>query len=143
MSLREALAAAVTRDARYTIEAYEFVFASLDLAKVRKRKARRAKGRARKGRGKAAVSKHVSGQELSEAARDLALDLYGLMALPILQAWGIRATSDLGEIVYNLIESGDLERSPDDSRADFDDVFDFEAALGTEYVIPIEDPEEQ
>jgi uncharacterized repeat protein (TIGR04138 family) len=143
MSLREALATAVSRDPRYTIEAYEFVFAALDLAKVRKRKARRAKGRPRKPRGKAAESKHVSGQELSEAARDLALDLYGLMALPILQSWGIRSTSDLGEIVYNLIDSGDLERSPDDRRGDFDDVFDFEAALTLEYAIPIDDPEEQ
>ncbi|RUL89598.1 Minf_1886 family protein [Tautonia sociabilis] len=143
MSLREALAGAVARDPRYSVEAYEFIFAALDLAKVRKRKARRAKGRAGKPRSKAAESRHVSGRELSEAARDLALDLYGLLALPILQGWGIRSTSDLGEIVYNLIASGDLERSPEDERSDFDEVFDFEAALGSSYVIPIEDPEER
>ena len=140
MNLREALAAAVARDPRYTIEAYEFIFAALDLAKVRKRKARKAKGqgRARKGR-KAAASRHVTGQELCEAARDLALDLYGLMALPILQRWGMRSTSDIGSVVYNLIASGDLERSRG-HRADFDDVFDFETALGRDYAIPIEDP---
>lgn len=142
MSLREALAGAVIRDPRFSVDAYEFVFAALDLAKVRKRKARRARGRGRKARGASGVTKHVSGRELSEAARDLALDLYGRLALMILTSWGIRSTSDLGEIVYLLIASGDLERSAEDQRADFDDVYDFEAALCHDYVIPIEDPDD-
>jgi uncharacterized repeat protein (TIGR04138 family) len=87
-------------------------------------------------------TRHVSGRELSEAARDLALDLYGRLALTILSSWGLRSTSDLGEIVYLLIASGDLERSDEDQRSDFDDVYDFEAALCHDYVIPIEDSEE-
>jgi uncharacterized repeat protein (TIGR04138 family) len=143
MSLREALAGAVCRDPRYAVDAYEFIFASLDRAKVRKRKARRARGRGRKARtGAPAESKHVTGRELCEAARDLALDLYGRLAFTILSGWGIRSTSDLGEIVSLLIAAGDLERSDDDRRADFDDVYDFEAALCRDYVIPIEDPED-
>ncbi|WP_235905629.1 Minf_1886 family protein [Tautonia marina] len=141
MSLREVLAGAVARDPRYSIDAYEFVFAALDLAKVRKRKARRARSRGRKPRGKS-ESRHVSGRELSEAARDLALDLYGRLALTILSSWGLRSTSDLGEIVYILIASGDLERSDEDQRSDFDNVYDFEAALCHDYVIPIEEPED-
>lgn len=143
MSHREALAGAVVRDPRYSVDAYEFVFAALDLAKVRKRKARRSKGRGRKSRtGAKSESKHVSGKELSEAARDLALDLYGRLALTILNGWGIRSTSDLGEIVYNLIASGDLASSEEDQRSDFDNVYDFESALYRDYVIPIEDPED-
>jgi uncharacterized repeat protein (TIGR04138 family) len=142
MSLREVLAGAIARDPRYSIDAYEFVFAALDLAKVRKRKARRARSRGRKPRAKS-ESRHVSGRELSEAARDLALDLYGRLALTILSSWGLRSTSDLGEIVYILIASGDLERSDEDQRSDFDDVYDFEAALCHDYVIPIEEPEEE
>ena len=54
----------------------------------------------------------------------------------VLNQWGIRSTSDLGEIVFNLIASGDLEKTASDSRADFDDVFDFEAALRRDYVVP-------
>lgn len=143
MSLREALAGAVARDPRYSVDAYEFVFASLDLAKVRRRKAKRPRGRGRKPRGGAKPeARHVSGKELSEAARELALDLYGRLALPILNGWGIGSTSDLGEIVYNLIEAGHLERSDDDQRADFDNVYDFDAALCRDYEIPIEDPED-
>ena len=41
----------------------------------------------------------------------------------------IRSTSDIGEIVYNLIASGDLDKTPTDKRSDFDDVFDFAQAL--------------
>ena len=44
-------------------------------------------------------------------------------------SWGIRSTSDLGEIVYNLIAAGDLEKTPEDARADFDSVFDFDTAF--------------
>ena len=144
MSLREAIGVAVVRDSRYTIEAYEFIFAALDRAKIRKRKARKARGNAgpRKRRSGNAASRHVTGRDLCNAARDLALDLFGLMALSILERWGLRSTSDIGEVVYNLIESGDLERSAEDDRADFDDVYDFEAALRLDYVIPIEDPDE-
>jgi uncharacterized repeat protein (TIGR04138 family) len=57
----------------------------------------------------------------------------------VLNQWGIRATSDLGEIVFNLIASGDLEKSPSDSRADFDRVFDFEEALRRDFVLALDD----
>ena len=46
------------------------------------------------------------------AARRLALRYYGLMAITVLNEWGIRSTSDIGEIVYNLIASGDLDKTP-------------------------------
>ena len=59
--------------------------------------------------------------------------------MTVLNQWGIRATSDLGEIVYNLIASGDLEKSPSDSRADFDLVYDFDVALRRDYVLALDD----
>jgi uncharacterized repeat protein (TIGR04138 family) len=64
-----------------------------------------------------------------EAVRRLALRQYGLLAATVLAHWGIRSTSDVGEIVYNMIATGDLEKTPSDSRSDFDNVFDFETAL--------------
>ena len=72
---------------------------------------------------------HVTGGEVCQAARRLALRYYGLMAITVLNEWGIRSTSDIGEIVYNLIASGDLDKTPTDKRSDFDDVFDFAQAL--------------
>jgi uncharacterized repeat protein (TIGR04138 family) len=61
------------------------------------------------------------------------------MALTVLNLWGIRSTSDLGEIVFNLIASGDLEKTPADSRSDFDRVFDFETALRRDYILALDE----
>jgi len=45
--------------------------------------------------------KHVTGQSLCEGLRKLALEKWGRMAMVVLNAWGIKTTSDFGEIVYN------------------------------------------
>ena len=57
----------------------------------------------------------------------------------MLAHWGIRSTSDIGEIVYNLIAAGDLEKTPSDSRSDFDNVFDFETAFKPGSSLPLTD----
>ncbi len=144
MSLRNDLAAILARDPRYTIQAYLFIFEALEYTKSRKRAARprgRAKGRSgtSSGASNAPHSLHVTGQDLCEGARGLALDHYGLMALTVLNLWGIHSTSDLGEIVYNLIAAGDLEKTPSDSRTDFDNVFDFEHAFRSGFVLPLDE----
>ncbi len=135
MSLRDELARVLARDSRYPVQAYAFVFETLEHAKLLKR---RARARARRARGSEG-SHHVTGQELCEGARDLALRQYGLMALTVLAQWGIRSTADIGNIVYNLIASGDLEKTESDSRADFDRVFDFDEAFRRGYVLVLDD----
>jgi uncharacterized repeat protein (TIGR04138 family) len=137
MSLRDDLIGVLARDPRYPFPAYVFVVDALEFAQARKRK-ERARRRARKVAG-ATPSLHVTGRELCEGARDLAIEQYGLLAPLILGRWGIRSTSDLGEIVYNLIASGDLKRTPTDSRADFDDVFDFATAFRHDLVPPLDE----
>jgi uncharacterized repeat protein (TIGR04138 family) len=139
MSIREELARVIARDPRYTIEGYAFVLESLNLARQLKLKARAKRERARpsrprkkkaaEARSQPEASAHVTGRELCLAARRLAVRHYGLMATLVLEQWGIRSTSDIGEIVYNLIASGDLDKTPADKRSDFDDVFDFATDL--------------
>jgi uncharacterized repeat protein (TIGR04138 family) len=132
MSLRDDLAVVLARDPRYTFPAYLFVFEALEHAKNLKKK---AMGRAKRGRsGEQAQTRHVNPRELCEAARDLALRQYGFLALGLLARWGIRSTADLGEIVFNLIASGDLEKTPTDTRADFDAVYNFETAFRADFV---------
>ena len=63
------------------------------------------------------------------------------MAIIVLDQWGIRSTSDIGDIVYNLIASGDLDKTPSDQRSDFDDVFDFATALRPKTLIKDENPQ--
>jgi len=133
MSLRDDLARVLARDPRYSIQAYAFVLEALEHTKTCKRRARARRSRA------ADFAQHVNGRDLCTGARDLALGHYGLLAMTVLAQWGIRSTADIGEIVYNLIAAGDLEKTPTDSRADFDDVFDFESAFRRNYVVPLDD----
>ena len=77
--------------------------------------------------------RHISGQELVEGARTLALCQYGPMARTVLEHWGIHATEDLGEIVFTLVDVGVLIKQNEDNRADFQDVFDFEDAFERDY----------
>ena len=74
-------------------------------------------------------ARHITGRELAEGCRDLALDRYGLMALSVLEFWGIRSTRDFGEIVFALVECGVLVKQDDDSLGDFEDVFCFSEAF--------------
>jgi uncharacterized repeat protein (TIGR04138 family) len=138
MSLRDDLAGVMARDPRYSIEAYVFVFEALEYTKRLLKKRAQARSRAR-GKPVSTTRQHVTGRQLCEGARQLALEQYGLMALTVLNLWGIRATSDLGEVVYNLIASGDLEKTASDARADFDGVFDFETEFHRNYVLILDE----
>jgi len=154
MNFRDELARVIAQDPRYPIEAYAFILESLNHARQEKLSARRrlrGKGRftepAREqpaGTGTASSKKprksgHVSGSELCESVRKLSLNQFGLLAATVLAHWGVRSTSDIGDIVYNLIAAGDLQKTPSDSRADFNDVFDFDRALRPESLGEIAD----
>ena len=139
MSLRDDLAGVLARDPRYTIQAYAFVFESLEFSKTLRKRARARSSARNRDRGKGVQPRHVTGQELCEGARQLALENYGLMALTVLKLWGLRSTSDFGEVVYNLIASGDLEKTPSDSRTDFDEVYDFDVAFRRDFVFVLDE----
>ena len=134
------LAGLLEEDKRYKFEAYVFVFEALSFAQDEL------------GMGTESVSEpseipvededepegpqqHVTGQELCQAIRQYALREYGYMAKTVLNSWGVHATSDFGEIVFNLIRVGRMRKTPNDRREDFDDVFDFETALREEFEI--------
>jgi uncharacterized repeat protein (TIGR04138 family) len=72
---------------------------------------------------------HLTGQELCEAIRKLALMQFGFMTKTVLNSWGIHETLDFGELVYNMIEAGLMKKSKTDSKSDFADVYDFETAF--------------
>lgn len=80
--------------------------------------------------------RHISGQELAEGCRDLAIERWGVMARTVLQHWGIRSTRDLGAIVFALVDCGVLVKREDDSIVDFEVVYDFEEAFEQNYPWP-------
>lgn len=108
----ELLQSILTRDPRYASEAYAFVRGGLDVTVRRLEKPR-----------------HVSGQELLDGIREFALAEFGPMAQTVLNGWGIQRTEDIGEIVFNMVESGLLGKTEKDSRADFANGYDFDEAF--------------
>jgi uncharacterized repeat protein (TIGR04138 family) len=74
-------------------------------------------------------SRHVSGAQLCQGLRDYALRQYGLLAGMVLRSWGIRGTSDFGNIVFGMISIGLFRKTEDDTREEFDNVYDFAEAF--------------
>ena len=54
------------------------------------------------------------------------------MAYAVMRSWGLENCTDIGEVVFNLVESGRLGKSESDKRADFIGGFDFK----TEFLDP-------
>ncbi len=77
--------------------------------------------------------RHVSGPELAEGVRELALDRFGPMARTVLEHWGIHDTDDVGRVVFAMVEQGILIKQDGDQPEDFADVFDFEEAFERDY----------
>ena len=111
------------KDRRYRPEGYLFILDALEFTtKVLQKTARTGKAR------------HVGGRELMEGVRHFALQEFGPMALRVLNTWGLRRTEDIGEIVFNLVESGKLRKTEDDSREDFAGGYDFTEAFAIPFL---------
>ena len=96
------------KDGRYKKEAFLFILAALEYT-VSKLSERR----------------HLTGQEFSKGIADYAREQYGYFARTVLEHWGVTCTLDFGEIVYLLIEIGLMNKTEDDKKEDFADVYDF------------------
>jgi uncharacterized repeat protein (TIGR04138 family) len=77
--------------------------------------------------------RHLSGRELTEGVRELAIGQYGPLARTVLEYWGIHETEDVGHVVFALVEQGILIKQDDDRPEDFADLFDFEEAFELNY----------
>jgi len=130
------LAEVARNNPRYAYEAYEFVFHAL--SHTQKRLDREPPTEVARAQGGDARY-HVSGPELLDGIRDLALREFGLMARIVFQRWGIKRTDDFGEIVFNLIEAGLMKKTDRDTRADFHDVYDLDQALVQGYRIQLDE----
>ena len=104
------------REARYDERSYLFVLAALEFCQQRLTERR-----------------HLTGRELAVGCRDLALQRYGVLARTVLDQWGVRDASDIGEIVFALVDVGLLASQPNDSKEDFIGVFDFHQAFDRDY----------
>lgn len=72
---------------------------------------------------------HITGGDLCEGLRELAVEKWGGLALLVLNNWNIKTTRDFGEIVYLMIKHGWMSAQPTDSIDDFNNVYDFKTAF--------------
>ncbi len=95
-------------DTRFHFNAYRFVLEALQFTQ------KRLGGR-----------RHISGQELLDGVKDYAWAQYGSMALEVFEEWGLKTTRDVGTIVFNLVNMGEIRKTEEDSIEDFDSVYEF------------------
>ncbi len=125
LSFQQAVEAICAKDARYATEAYYFLREALDHTGKAVNKDARSPVRPR----------HVTGAELCEGIREYALQEFGPLAFLVLDTWGLHATADFGELVYNLIAAGKLGKTDEDKKSDFNAVYDFADAFVKPYEV--------
>ena len=144
----QAMRSLLREDTRFKLEAYQFIREALQFAgehattMLEESAAVGVESQSAEagGEGEASAAgvgiedpRHVTGGQLCHACRDYALDQFGGLAPLVLGSWGVESTSDLGELVYNLIRIGQMRKSDSDRREDFDDVFNFDTAFEPQF----------
>lgn len=112
----KAIESAAGADPRYSTYALQFVLSSVEATLM-----------------KIGEKRHISGEELLEGVRDIAIRQFGPMAKEVLNHWGVYTTLDIGHIVFALVEAGLLEADRSDSLEDFEGVYDFKKVFEDDY----------
>ena len=117
LTMDQAIAKLREENPKYAPAAYHFIRRALDhsLRKLKREDADRPA--------------HVSGKELLEGFRDLALEEYGPLAKTVLEDWGITNCSEVGEVVFQLVRMGVLGKNDNDVIEDFVELWSFAEAF--------------
>ena len=114
----------VVNDPRYQAPAYYFLREALEHARKPEPETRKT------------LRRHLTGREVLEGVRRLALEQYGPMARTVLAEWGIHRCEDIGELVFNMVDGNLLSKTDEDSRDDFKGVYDFHEAFTRPFLPP-------
>lgn len=111
--MKEKLEKIAAEDGRYNPQAIRFVYEGLGytLKKI------------------VEEPEHVSGQNLCDGLRKLAVKKWGRLAMLVLNSWNIKTTRDFGEIVYLMIKHKWMRAQPTDLIEDFNNVYDFKTTF--------------
>jgi uncharacterized repeat protein (TIGR04138 family) len=121
LQFEQAVESILKREKRYDPLAYLFLKDALDF--TLKRAADDNGGEAR----------HVTGTELCHGFRDLAVQEFGPMAGTLMIEWGLRESSDIGEMVFHLIDEQMFGKQDSDTKEDFAGAYDFDEAFVTPF----------
>ncbi|MFO0794739.1 MAG: Minf_1886 family protein [Candidatus Brocadiaceae bacterium] len=114
----------IKKDSRYSPEAYQFMFEALDYTIHMLGKSRHKTSD---------IERHVTGRQLLEGIRQLAIKNFGYMALTLFEQMGIKQDEDFGNIVFNLVESGLMGKTENDSREDFKNIYDLKKVFDEDF----------
>lgn len=89
------------------------------------------------GRSERQEDQHVSGPELLQGFRELAYEQFGGLALTVFRQWGLTSTDDVGHIVWELIDRGNMRKTEDDRLTDFFNLYSFEEVFGKSYPLNV------
>lgn len=107
----DAVQAICSRDQRYDVGAYFFLKEALDFTVRRAMESNEGEHR------------HVAASELLIGFRDLAIQEFGPMASTMMLEWGIKSCSDIGIMVFQLIDEGVFGKQDSDTQEDFAELF--------------------
>lgn len=113
----DAVRAIISRDPRFDVGAYYFLKDALDFTVKRVMESNQGEHR------------HVAASELLIGFRDLALQEFGPMASTMMTEWGISSCTDIGTMVFQLIDEGVFGKQDSDSPEDFAELFPLIEAL--------------
>jgi len=117
VQFEQAVLAILSRDKRFEPHAFFFLKDALDFTLKRI------------SDGNGGHARHVTGQELLDGFRDLTLEQFGPMGSTLMKEWGIRQCSDVGEMVFLLIDCGMFGKQDSDTKEDFSGTFDLDESL--------------
>jgi uncharacterized repeat protein (TIGR04138 family) len=117
LQFEQAVESILKREKRYDALAYLFLKEALDFTLKRAADANGGEPR------------HVTGTELCHGFRDLAVQEFGPMAGTLMIEWGLRQSSDVGEMVFHLIDEQMFGKQDSDTKEDFAGAYDFDEAF--------------
>ncbi len=117
-------AASQTRSSTYHPNAFKFVYSALRFTQEQLGRDRRSE-----------VTGHISGPELLDGIRRLAIQHFGILSISVFKSWGVTSTDDFGHIVFEMIEAGEMRRTPHDQLTDFFGVYDFSKVFCEDYTL--------
>jgi uncharacterized repeat protein (TIGR04138 family) len=113
----------------YCVEAYDFIQQGIHVA------SEKVHGQAKADSPQG--TRHVSGRQLCETLRDIAIARWGLMASVVLRSWGLKSTNDFGRLVFAFVDAGYWQKTPSDTIEDFNSVYNFREVFDQRFQIKL------
>ena len=126
---RRTLEEIVRDDGSFPLNAYLLVFQALDYTGKLYGKKRLSTDEA---------ERHVTGPQLLEGVRRMAVEEYGYLAKTVFEQLNVLTTADVGRIVFFLVEHGLMGKTDRDRMEDFVDQYDFGRAFEEDFTFAAE-----